>query len=277
VLCCSGGAGDSWLDRKEGFEILAVDRRHHILERVADQQTIQVNALARELSVSEMTIRRDIHRLERDGFLRRTYGGATAHLTRAVELAINARALQHAAAKRRIGMAAARLVEGASTLFVGVGTTAEQFARFLTASPRLLVVTGSLPVASLLGTRSIRSVVLGGIVQREELGCSGPIALASVARYHADVAVIGAAGISARGGITELEEDVAETNRLMMERSDSVVVLADGSKVGSVTRATVAPVASGQTLITDEVARTAELDQLREAGMRVLITSSEGA
>ncbi len=224
-----------------------------------------------------MTIRRDIHRLERDGFLRRTYGGATAHLTRAVELAINARALQHAAAKRRIGMAAARLVDGASTLFVGVGTTAEQFARFLTPSPGLLVITGSLPVASLLGTRSIRAVVLGGVVRNDELGCSGPIALASVARYHADVAVIGAAGISASGGITELDDDVAETNRLMMERSDASFVIADGSKVGAVTRATVASPAGGQTLVTDETAKAAELDRLRELGVRVLITQSEGA
>jgi DeoR/GlpR family transcriptional regulator of sugar metabolism len=255
--------------------VLAVDRRHHILERVADQQTIQVTDLARELQVSEMTIRRDIHRLERDGFLRRTYGGATAHVTRAVELAFNSRALQHAAAKRRIGMAAARLVDGASTLFVGVGTTAEHFARFLAASPSLMVITASLPIASLLGTRSIRAVVLGGVVQHEELGCSGPVALATIARYHADVAVIGAAGISARGGITELEDDVAETNRMMIERSDSVMLIADGSKLGSITRATVAPMGNGHTLVTDSSAKPAELDRLRALGVRVVVIEEE--
>ena len=236
-------------------QMLAVDRRHQILERVADQQTIQVGELARALRVSEMTIRRDIHRLERDGFLRRTYGGATAHLTRALELAFNARALEHAAAKRRIGMEAARLVEGASTLFVGVGTTAEHFARFLPARDNIVVITGSLPIASLLGTRSVRAVVLGGVVQREELACSGPIAAASVARYHADVAVIGAAGVSARSGITELEDDVAEINRQMMERSDAVMVIADGSKLGSVARAAVSPMTSVNTLVTDKSAK----------------------
>ena len=78
-----------------------------------------------------MTIRRDIRRLERDGFLRQTYGGATAHLTRSLDLAFNARALQHAREKRLIGMTAARLVGDARTLFVGIGTTGEQFARFL--------------------------------------------------------------------------------------------------------------------------------------------------
>jgi DeoR family transcriptional regulator, aga operon transcriptional repressor len=257
--------------------MLAVDRRHQILERVADQQTIQVGELARELRVSEMTIRRDIHRLERDGFVRRTYGGATAHLTRAVELAFNARALQHATAKRQIGMAAARLVEGASTLFVGVGTTAEHFARFLPSREHIMVITGSLPIASLLGTRSVRAVVLGGVVQREELTCSGPVALATVARYHADIAVIGAAGVSTRGGITELEDDVAEINRLMMERSDSVMVIADGSKLGAVARATVAPMSGVQTLVTDASAKPAELDGLRALGVQVLVTGSDGA
>ena len=113
----------------------AVDRRHRILERVAEEQTIHVGELARELGVSEMTIRRDIRRLERDGFLRQTYGGATAHLTRSLDVAFNARALQHTREKRLIGMRATRLLGDARVVFVGIGTTAEQFARYLPARP----------------------------------------------------------------------------------------------------------------------------------------------
>ncbi|HKV66928.1 MAG TPA: DeoR/GlpR family DNA-binding transcription regulator, partial [Gaiellales bacterium] len=173
----------------------AVDRRHRILERVAEEQTIHIRELATDLDVSEMTIRRDITRLERDGFLRRTYGGATAHVTRSLELAFNARALQSASAKRLIGMTAAPLVAGASTLFVGTGTTAEQLALFLPARDDVTVVTNSLPVASLLGTRPGRVVILGGGVRRHELCCVGPVAGATVRRYHADVAVLGAAGL----------------------------------------------------------------------------------
>src|SRR5207249_4386185 len=115
-----------------------------------------------ELDVSEMTIRRDIARLERDGYLRRTYGGATAHVTRSLELAFNARALQHSAAKRLIAMEAAGLAADASTVFVGIGTTAEQFALFLPPRDDRTVITESVPVASLLGTRAGRVVVLGG-------------------------------------------------------------------------------------------------------------------
>src|ERR671936_601799 len=203
--------------------MLAVDRRHRILERVAEEQTIHIRELAHDLGVSEMTIRRDITRLERDGFLRRTYGGATAHVTRSLELAFNARALQSASAKRLIGMTAAPLVSGASTLFIGTGTTAEQLALYLPARDDVTIVTNSLPVASLLGTRPGRVVILGGGVRRHELCCVGPVASATVRRYHADVAVLSAAGLSARAGMTELDDETAEVHRLMTEHSDALV------------------------------------------------------
>src|SRR5664279_1501531 len=120
----------------------AVDRRHRILEQVAEHQTIHIAELAAELEVSEMTIRRDIGRLERDGFLRRTYGGATAHITRSMELLFNARALEHAPAKRIIGMHAAQTLAPDRTIFVGIGSTTEQFAMFLPPREDLTVVTG---------------------------------------------------------------------------------------------------------------------------------------
>ena len=80
--------------------MLAVERRLKILERVAEDQSIEVGTLARDFQVSEMTIRRDLRRLERDGFVRRTYGGATTHLVRTFEVGANARTLHHAKEKR---------------------------------------------------------------------------------------------------------------------------------------------------------------------------------
>ena len=62
-------------------------------------------------------------------------------------------------------------------------------------------------------------VVLGGSVLTDELACVGPVAAATVRRYHADLAVLGAAGLSARDGITELSDEAAEIHRLMIEHS----------------------------------------------------------
>ena len=251
--------------------LAAVDRRHRILERVAEEQTIHVGELARALDVSEMTIRRDIRRLERDGFVRQTYGGATAHLTRSLDLAFNARALRNTREKRRIGMRATKLLGDARVIFVGIGTTAEQFARFLPARTGLRVVTASLTTASLLGTRPIDVVVLGGSVRRDDLTVVGPIAAATLARYGFDLAVLGAAGLSARWGLTELDDSEAEIQRLAIERSARVVVIADGTKIGVAANAVVAGIDRITTLVTDALAPVDELAALRAAGIEIII------
>jgi DeoR/GlpR family transcriptional regulator of sugar metabolism len=248
-----------------------VERRHRIVERVAAEQVIHVGELARELGVSEMTIRRDIRRLERDGFLRQTYGGATAHLTRSLDVAFNARALQHSRQKRLIGMRATGIIGGARTVFLGIGTTAEQFARYLPARPDLLIVTASLPIASLLGTRPVRVVALGGTVLRDELSCGGPIATAALGRFRFDLAIIGAAGLSTRWGITELTEDEAEVQRTAVGQAERVIVLADGSKLGVATPAIVAPIDRIATLVTDGTAPDDTVAQLRAAGIEVIV------
>jgi DeoR/GlpR family transcriptional regulator of sugar metabolism len=254
--------------------VFAVDRRRRILQRVAEEQTIKIGELARELNVSEMTIRRDISRLEHDGFLRHTHGGATAHITKSIELAFNARALEHAAEKRLIGMRAAEDLAGPSVLFVGVGTTTEQFSLFLTPVPGLQVITASLPVASLLGSRPVHVVALGGTVREEELSCVGPIATATIARYRADAAVIGAAGVSAGCGITEFDDEVAEVNRAAIDHSSRLVVLADASKIGVDAHAVVAPAAAISILVTSAGAPAAELDRLRAAGVEIVIAKA---
>jgi DeoR family transcriptional regulator of aga operon len=247
------------------------DRRHAILARVAEEQTIHVGELARDLGCSEMTIRRDIRRLERDGFIRQTYGGATAHVTRSFDISFNARALLASREKRLIGMRAASLVAAERVLFVGIGSTTEQFARYLPARPDLMVVTPSLPIASLLGTRPVRVVALGGAVLRDELTCVGPISIATLARYRFDAAVIGAAGISARWGITELTEEEAAVQRAALERTERVLVIADGSKVGSATPIVVGPAVQATTLVTDPSAPKDELEELRRLGVEVLV------
>ena len=258
--------------------LAAVDRRHRILERVAEDQTIHVGELAREFDVSEMTIRRDIRRLERDGFVRQTYGGATAHLTRALDVAFNARALEHTREKRRIGMRATHLLGDAQVMFVGIGTTAEQFARFLPVRPGLVVVTASLPTASLLGTRPVDVVALGGAVRRDELTCVGPVAAATLTRFRFDLAVVGAAGLSAKWGLTEMDDGEAEIQRLAIERSARVVVIADGSKIGAATNAIVTDAGGIQTLVTDESAPAVELAALTAAGLDIVIAGpNDGA
>ena len=256
--------------------IHAVDRRREILERVAAEQTIHVPALARDLGVSEMTIRRDIRGLERDGFVRQTYGGAAAHLTRSFEVSFNTRALEHSREKRLIGIRATELIGAARVVFLGIGSTCEQFARYVPAREGLTIVTASLPIASLLGTRPVRVVCLGGAVLPDELCCVGAGALRTLATYRFDLAVVGAAGYSTRWGITELTDDEAEVQRSALDQADRVVLIADGSKVGVATSVIVGPADRVSTLVTDASAPAAELRALRRSGVDVVVATGRG-
>src|ERR1700726_1716773 len=142
-----------------------------------------------------MTIRRDLRRLERDGFGRRTYGGATTHLVRTFEVGANARTLHHAREKRIIAKRAAELTVGVRAMFPGIGTTVEHFARLLPAREDLMVITPSLAVASLLGTRNVRVIIAGGLVRQDELTCIGASAVGGGRRSNTDNAGIGGPGL----------------------------------------------------------------------------------
>ncbi len=251
-----------------------VDRRHRILERVAAEQTIHIGDLAVELGVSEMTIRRDIRRLERDGFLRQTYGGATAHITRSYDVSFTARALQHPREKRMIGIRAVELIDDARVVYLGFGTTAEQVARYLPPRPELEIVTASLPIASLLGTRPIRVTVLGGTVLRDELHCVGLAAIRTLERFRFDLAIVGAAGLSARWGITELTVEEAEVQRTAIERARRLIVIADGSKLGVDTSVVVGPIERIDVLVTDPSASSSELQALARLGIEIVVAGT---
>ncbi len=256
--------------------MLASERRRCILERVAEKQSIEAQALADELHVSVMTIRRDIKRLEQDGFLRQTYGGATVHITKSVELGFNSRALQFSAQKRLIGAQAAQLIEPGQTLFLGEGTTTSQFAQFLPPHPHLQVITTSLSHASLLCSRNISVIVVGGKLHADELTMTGPIAEATIQRFYADLCVLGAAGLDPTVGLTEVDYESAALHRLMMERSRHVMVLTDHSKLGFCAPAVVAPANMVETLITDDAAPERILTRLRACNMNISLVASRG-
>ena len=260
--------------------MLAVERRIKVLERLAADQAVEVSSLAREFGVSEMTIRRDLRRLDRDGFVRRTYGGATTRVVRAAgafEVTQSARMLHHAQEKRRIALQAAELTVGARVIFVGVGSTVEQFARLAAPRDGLLVITPSLVVASLLGTRRVQVIMAGGMVRQDELSCVGPAAVECVQRYNTDIAVIGAAGISARRGVTDLDDAEAGVIRAALERTERIVVLADGSKFGDVALSTVVPMKRVSVIVTDASADPVEVDRIEREGVQVIIAEPDSA
>ena len=113
-------------------------------------------------------------------------------------------------------------------------------------------------------------ISVGGQVRQDELTCVGPAAVETVQRYNTDVAVIGAAGISAKFGVTDLDDGEAGVNRAALERTRQIVVLADGSKFGDVALSTVAPIKDVSVIVTDASADTIELELIERTGVEII-------
>ena len=237
-----------------------------ILERLASGGTVDVGALAGELSASPATIRRDLAALERQRLLARTHGGAVAHAV-SYELPLRYKGIRFAEEKRRIAAAAAGTVTEGMAVGLTGGTTATEVARAL-AGQRLTIVTNALNIASELGVRpNIKLIVTGGLARSQSYELSGPIAEASLTGLNLDVAFIGVDGVDATAGCTTHEEVEAHTNAVMIRHADRVVLVADSSKIGKVTFARICEAGEVDELITDRAADRAAVRALTDAGV----------
>lgn len=240
-----------------------------LLERLRDDGHASVRALATDLGVTPSTIRRDLGRLARSGQLIRTYGGART---------VDARPLLAGDpmldAKRAIARAAAGMVEDGSTVVVGSGSTALEFARRI-ADRRLTVITNALDVATLLVDQpAMELIVLGGVVRPGMHSMLGHLVELAARELRADMLVMGIGAISLEQGL--MNDSVPEilSDRALRGMASSVVVLADSSKFGQVAPAYVYGLDAVDTIVTDAGIPAPTVAALRARGVKVVVADS---
>lgn len=245
------------------------ERLSEILQVLADDGAADVGALAARLGVSEATVRRDLQLLEEQRMLARTHGGAVASDVM-YELPLRYKAARHQAEKGRIAReAATRAVDGSVVGLTG-GTTTTEVARALLERQGLTVVTNALNIAGELAIRSeLKLVVTGGTARPESYELVGPLAERTLDDMNLDIAIVGVDGIAPAEGLTTHHEVEAHTNRTMLDRARTVVVVADSSKLGLVAFARICPLDAVDELITDVAADASTVAAIREAGVSV--------
>ncbi len=248
-------------------------RQKEIQKRLRKDGSASVAQLARDLGVSEMTIRRDLVALEKKGLAVRTFGGAVAPDDRPMEFSFGDRMKVRNAQKEAIGRKAAETVKEGETVLIDTGTTALCVARRLTHFENLTVVTGSLPVAwELRGAPGIETILLGGRVRRTSQDIYGPLAEMNLEHIRVYRAFLGADGVDADGGLTTESLEVARISGLIARNSTVVTVVADSSKVGRVNLVKYGPVSIADTLITDSAIKTKDRKAIEKAGCTVVVT-----
>lgn len=257
---------------------VGVTRSRHRAERLraigdllAQEDVISVEEFATALTVSTATIRRDLARLEAQGILIRSHGGAV-RVDRSYEVPIGSRVLSRAREKRRIGAQAAHLVADGEVVGITGGTTTMEVARALADRLDLTVVTSALNVgAELALRRNIRLVVTGGVARSASFELSGPIAERTIREHHLDVAFIGVDGADPAAGFTTHNDLEGLTNAALVEAATRVVVVADSAKLGQLKFAKICDVRDVDVLVTDTGASKDLVAGFERAGVKVVL------
>ncbi|MDA8270848.1 MAG: DeoR/GlpR family DNA-binding transcription regulator [Ferrimicrobium acidiphilum] len=247
-------------------------RRALIEESVMTRGEIDFMSLASEFNVSEMTIRRDIMRLEEKGVVRRVVGGAIALVGKATEPPFEARATVAAEGKAHIAEAAVALLQPHETVILDSGSTVLAVAKAIKGkSLALTVVTPSILVAIELVNEPETVVLLtGGEVRSGELSMIGVETEEAFARYNCDVYIMGVAGVDADHGVSDYHREEGSVKRAAVKAADRVIVVADESKLGRVQLMNVAPFSTIEALVTDGHPEHPVLQAARDAGVDVV-------
>ena len=145
------------------------NRLTYILSLIDKNGQVKVAALACELSVSEMTIRRDLAELEVRNLVRRIHGGAVSRLGRSYEPPLLMRSASSISAKKAIGKYAAGLVKEGDSIALDVGSTVLEMANYMRGGRNITVLTPSLLVANVFIVEPNMQIILtGGILRKGE-------------------------------------------------------------------------------------------------------------
>lgn len=257
----------------QGYKTFGERRRRAILEKVDLEGRVSVAELAACWGVSDMTIRRDLKDLTERGMLKKVHGGAIETRKTGIEPHFTLKRNLNRAEKLAIAQTAAPFVEDEHTVALSAGTTTWYVASEISDSlTDLNFITNSTNVALSLQGRGWEHIVLsGGIFRTPSDALVGPFADRTIATLNADILFLGVHGIDLEAGLTTPNIAEAETNRLLIQASRKVVVVADHTKLGVVALTSMAPLSEIDVLITDAHAPPETLQEIELAGVSVIV------
>ncbi|MFS0734725.1 DeoR/GlpR family DNA-binding transcription regulator [Microbacterium sp. 1P10UB] len=248
--------------------MLAAARRDLLLERLRRDGRLVAKDLARELGLSEDSIRRDLRELDAAGLAVRVYGGALPASPAVADLA--ARAVVAPDSKRRVAAAAVALIEPGSTVMIDGGTTALALIAALPTTFAGTVITHSPTIASALLDHTADVILIGGRLFKHSGVTCGAAAVEAAGRLSADVFFLGVTGVHAAAGLTTGDEEEAAMKRTLSARAAETFVLASVEKIGAASRYGVLPLDAVAGVITDADPAHAAMRDLAAAGVPVV-------
>ena len=237
---------------------------------------MSVAGLSQRYGLSQATIRSDLDALAVQGHLVRTHGGAIAPDRTDLELSFDVRRRIQSTQKKRIGAAAAAMVEDGEAIVLDASTTALALASQVKGRRELTVITNSLLVAlTLLDVPGVTVLMPGGFLRRDSASLVGNENNVSIERFNFRKGFFGAKGLTLEEGLTEVNSAEVSAKRDLVAHVKQVIAIVDSSKWGRVGFVSFASIDQLDCVVTDDGAPPDMVAALRDAGVDVIIARGE--
>ena len=256
-------------------------RRAQILERIQRDGGVSVADLARDLTVSSITVHRDLEQLSKDGLVERVHGGARSMPAAGPPTAIpptgwEQRAAAGRGAKATIAAHAAREVRSGSTIFLDSSSSCLALARQLVSEPatELTLVTNSPAIAYEVIAESMHVVVCPGELDQHMRMIAGRWTVEFIGELNFDTAFISAAGLTLDAGLTTSRRPLADVVNAARAAAGRTVGLIDSTKFGRASLVTIAPAQELDVIVSDGALEESVSEQYRTEGVRLEIANA---
>ncbi len=211
--------------------MLKNQRHKEILEILKNEGFAEVRDLGERLYASQPTIRRDLDFLERNGYIRRSHGGAMLADDK-INTPVSFRRGTKAREKAQICRLAATLIRSGSLIFADASTTASHLAEAIDPKANITVVTNGYPICRALSEKNIRVFSTGGRLLKNSEAFVGSGAEETVRRYNAEWLFFSSSSLSDDGTISDYSEEETSLRIAMRGGARHSVFLCDSTKFG---------------------------------------------
>ncbi|MBE6649831.1 MAG: DeoR/GlpR transcriptional regulator [Ruminococcaceae bacterium] len=232
--------------------MLPIERKNEILSKLMLDGKVIVSDLALFYNVTEETIRRDLEKLEREGFAKKTYGGAVKSDNMTAELPYTVRKLTNVSGKKYIAEKIGNLIQDGDSIMLDASTTALFTVKSIFSKHNLTLITNSVEILlDLPASNDWRVISTGGAYSQDSMSFLSSSAISAVSNYHADYAVMSCKGLDIEKGITDTRENNAHLKKCFLKSANKIVLAVDNTKFDKVSFVKICELEDIDIIVTD--------------------------
>lgn len=233
--------------------MLAIERRNAILEKLQAERRVVVSELSNLFDVSEETIRRDLEKLENEGFVIKSYGGAVLKENTNLDLPFKVRKNTNVVGKQRIAELIKEMIHEGEHIFLDASSTAVAIAKAIKDHDDITIITNSLEIAiELLDAPGCKVISTGGVVTESSYALVGHVTDRTISSYCVDKAIVSSKGFDLNVGFTDSDERHANNKKSMLSGARVKILAVDSSKFNKISFAKIGDFKDITTVVTDK-------------------------